>query len=53
MRAPASGEFWSERSRDKDRGSVPCGLESSASEFLFLPKIFDVEFLSLANKSPA
>lgn len=31
----------------------PVVLLSSASEFFFLPKIVDVEFLSLANKSPA
>ena len=39
--------------RDKDRGNDSCGLYSSTSKFFFLPKIVDVEFLSLANKSPA
>lgn len=42
-----------ENAGDKDRRNESCGLHSSASEFFFLPKIVDVEFLSLANKSPA
>lgn len=51
-RVPACGVCWSEGSRDNHREIESCGLNSSASEFLFLPKMADVEFLSLANRSP-
>lgn len=51
-RVPACRECWSVRSREKDRDIESCGLNSSASKFLFLPKMVDAEFLSLANRSP-
>lgn len=43
-RVPACGEAGLRGAETQDRGSASCGLNSSASEFLLLSKIAEVQF---------